>query len=358
MLTLLAKIQAFKKNAFREHQTLFEKLQDGQSPDVLFITCSDSRINPHLLMQSGPGELFVVRNAGNIIPPYSQPSDTAATIEYALTALNIKDIVVCGHSCCGAMKGLLQFKDVAQSMPMVARHLHHAQGVLTMVTKQHPEVSLDCPERLDLAIKANVLVQIEQLKTHPSVAQRLRDNDINIHAWMYQFETGVVHVYDEQTQKFMSTQQAIERVLLTKRDEIIENLGMHYLSQFTSPNTASDYLKVMRLFSHIKYKGVGVIWHDIEKKVSDNFVQAVGGFFKTPHEYDFRALAQEGRHIKLPHLDHFQKQITESPGYHQYCSQRLKHSAWFHPPKVSKQEAFNQHEFDKRYGLVSYYGLP
>jgi carbonic anhydrase len=108
MQKLVDGVHQFQENVFGAKQALFERLADGQQPLALFITCSDSRIDPCLLTQTQPGELFILRNAGNIVPPYGQGSGgEAATIEYAVCALKLKDIIVCGHSHCGAMNGLL-----------------------------------------------------------------------------------------------------------------------------------------------------------------------------------------------------------------------------------------------------------
>ncbi|MFM2421431.1 MAG: hypothetical protein RL385_6154, partial [Pseudomonadota bacterium] len=108
MSKLIGGLHHFQQHVFRPQREFFEQLEQGQTPEVLFITCSDSRINPNLLTQTEPGELFIMRNAGNIVPPHSHdPGGEAATVEYAIEALNVSDIIVCGHSQCGAMKGLM-----------------------------------------------------------------------------------------------------------------------------------------------------------------------------------------------------------------------------------------------------------
>src|SRR5947209_1011259 len=108
MQKLVEGVHHFQANIFSPQRELFERLADGQSPVALFITCSDSRINPNLLTQTEPGELFILRNAGNLVPPYGAgPGGEAATVEFATAALGIRDIIVCGHSHCGAMRALL-----------------------------------------------------------------------------------------------------------------------------------------------------------------------------------------------------------------------------------------------------------
>src|SRR6516162_5964907 len=127
MQKLIQGIHRFQQENFRPMQGLFEELSKHQNPEALFITCSDSRIDPNLLTRSGPGDLFILRNAGNIVPPHgAAPNGEAATIEFAVVALNVKDIIVCGHSDCGAMKGLLRPELVAP-LPAVSAWLAYAE---------------------------------------------------------------------------------------------------------------------------------------------------------------------------------------------------------------------------------------
>jgi carbonic anhydrase len=195
MLKLLNGIHHFQHNLFDKHRKQFEDLASGQDPKVLFITCSDSRINPNLITHTGPGDLFVLRNAGNLVPPYGAgETGVEATIEYALTALDIQDIVVCGHSHCGAMGGLLKL-DKLDKMPSVKRWLGFAERTRRVVCDHYHELSDDA--QLNITIQENVLAQIENLQTHPAVATRLRRGDLDLHAWVYKFETGEVFRYDE-----------------------------------------------------------------------------------------------------------------------------------------------------------------
>src|SRR5215469_7034592 len=127
MQKLIQGIHQFQQESFRPLQGLFEQLSKGQNPETLFITCSDSRIDPNLLTRSKPGDLFILRNAGNIVPPHPAASGgEAATIEFAVAALGVKDVIICGHSHCGAMKGLLEPETIAP-LPAVASWLSHAE---------------------------------------------------------------------------------------------------------------------------------------------------------------------------------------------------------------------------------------
>ena len=209
MLKLIHGVHKFQQEVFGGQKELFERLADRQSPHTLFITCADSRINPNLLTQSNPGEIFILRNAGNIIPSYGAPiGGEAATIEYAVTALEVEHIVVCGHSDCGAMKAILDPKR-AEKMPAVRTWLNHAETTRRIIEENYPD--REGPARMNTAIQENVLAQIENLRTHPSVAARTAKGSLRIHAWIYQIETGEVFSYDPAEGQFLSiTKQADE----------------------------------------------------------------------------------------------------------------------------------------------------
>jgi carbonic anhydrase len=168
MQRLIQGIHRFQQETFKPQHELFSRLAKGQNPETLFITCSDSRIDPNLLTKSNPGELFILRNAGNIIPSHgSGNSGEAATIEFAVAGLGVKDIIVCGHSHCGAMKALMHPEDV-KNMPSLCQWLTHAQTTQRIVQENYSH--LDDEKRLTVTIEENVLVQLENLRTLPSVA--------------------------------------------------------------------------------------------------------------------------------------------------------------------------------------------
>jgi carbonic anhydrase len=200
MRQLLKGVRKFQKDAFADRRQLFETLADGQHPHSLFITCADSRINPALLTQTEPGELFILRNAGNIVPIYGKDNGAeAAGIEYALTALGVEHIVVCGHSHCGAITALID-PDSATGMPAVASWLSHAEATKRVVEENYGSSPLE--ERLNIAIQENVLSQLENLRTHPAVASRLAAKKLWLHAWVYKIDTGDVFAYDPDEGQF------------------------------------------------------------------------------------------------------------------------------------------------------------
>jgi carbonic anhydrase len=194
MQKLLEGIHQFQRSIFSSQRELFDRLATGQSPDALFITCSDSRINPNLITQTQPGDLFILRNAGNIVPPYGPGAGgEAATIEFAVAGLGVRDIIVCGHSLCGAMKGLLD-PEIVREMPAVAGWLGHAERTRRVIRENYGD--LEGPQLLSACVQENVLAQVENLKTHPAVAARIAGGRLNLHAWVYKLETGEVFGFD------------------------------------------------------------------------------------------------------------------------------------------------------------------
>ena len=202
MQKLVEGIHQFRHDIFSSKQQLFETLVDGQQPLALFITCSDSRIDPSLLTQTEPGELFILRNAGNIVPPYGAiEGGEAATIEYAVSVLGVKDIVLCGHSHCGAMSGLLDQAQLAK-LPAVRSWLCHAESTQRIIEENYSHLT-DPTARLTATVEENVLVQLENLRTHPTVAAALGRQALNLHGWVYKFETGQVFTYDPNDGQFV-----------------------------------------------------------------------------------------------------------------------------------------------------------
>jgi carbonic anhydrase len=208
MDSLLRGAQSFYDQYFNRERDLFAKLATGQQPQALFITCADSRIDPNLLTQTKPGEIFVLRNAGNIVPPHGAGhggGGESATIEYALAVLNIKDIIICGHSDCGAMKALLH-REHLDGLGAVSSWLEHAAAPARTVRAQAEahagaDRQLDEAKLLDELIEKNVLAQLENLTTHPAVASRA--TALRLHAWVYRIHAGEVLVHDEARSRFV-----------------------------------------------------------------------------------------------------------------------------------------------------------
>jgi carbonic anhydrase len=200
MQDIIAGIRTFQRDVYPQYRELFEKLAAGQSPEALVITCSDSRVDPFLLTQALPGQLFVLRNAGNLVPKYEGfVGGVTATIEFAVVGLRVPNIIVCGHSGCGAITGLLH-PDMLENMPNVQDWLrHHAQPVRDLLAQAG---RLGGPDELAQAVDANVLVQLENLRTHPSVADALAARRVTLHGWVYDIASGEVRAYNEAWKQF------------------------------------------------------------------------------------------------------------------------------------------------------------
>lgn len=215
MKKIIEGLREFQSGYFSQHQDLFEELSQGQHPRILFITCSDSRIDPNLITQAQVGELFVIRNAGNIIPPFGAANGgEGAAVEYALQALNIEHIIVCGHSHCGAMKGLLKRSSLEESMPLVHAWLEHAEATLRLIQENYSDRNGE--ELLDLTIAENVLTQIENLRTYPVVRSKLHRGQLALHAWLYSIETGEIVTYDPENHIYVPP---FSRISDTVQDE-------------------------------------------------------------------------------------------------------------------------------------------
>jgi carbonic anhydrase len=203
MKKLVEGLRHFVRTLHAEEQELFSRLAKAQKPDALFVTCSDSRIAPHLITQSGPGDLFVIRNAGNIIPAYGDDAGgEAASVEYAAAALEVADIIVCGHSNCGAMNGLLALEELGRDLPTVKAWLERCEPTRRIVNEQF--AALDASQRLQRAIEVNVLVQLENLCSHPSVRTRLAAGNLGLHGWVYDIGSGHVRAFDSERGAFVS----------------------------------------------------------------------------------------------------------------------------------------------------------
>jgi carbonic anhydrase len=195
-------IRHSQHNVVPTHQSPFAERASGHRPPTLLITCSDSRIVPELITQTAPGELFVLRNAGNIVPPYDAPANgEAATIEYAVKVLKVEDIVVCGHSHCGAITGVLR-PETLKDLPAVAEWLVHAEKCREEIV-DHSAVADSDDDLLTAAVKSNVLVQLDHLRTYPAVALAESAGELALHGCFYRFETGDFSAFDSVSGKYL-----------------------------------------------------------------------------------------------------------------------------------------------------------
>ncbi|MBI4953769.1 MAG: carbonic anhydrase [Myxococcales bacterium] len=194
MQKLVRGIHSFQSGYFATHRQLFEQLSTaGQQPETLFVTCSDSRVDPNLITAAPPGELFVVRNAGNIIPHPDLPGGTAASIEYAVEVLGVEDVIVCGHTQCGAIEAILH-PERAAGLPFLARWLAQAGNVKRIVDERYADLAPEA--RITAAVEENVLAQLENLREFPFVARRLEAGKLRLSGWVFKLSTGEVFDYD------------------------------------------------------------------------------------------------------------------------------------------------------------------
>jgi|TARA_R100000049_G_C1949700_1_gene96655 carbonic anhydrase len=199
----------FQNEVFPGRKAFFEKLSKGQSPEALFITCSDSRIETGMMTQTDPGELFICRNAGNIVPPHTnQTGGMTASIEFASAALRVPHIVVCGHTECGAMKGAMDLhrdRSSLDTLPHVREWLGYSRAAVDIVDAR-AEGKTDA-EKMRMLLEQNVILQLQHLRTHPTVALRLAQREVELHGWVYDIATGMVDAYDPDQDRFVSIEE-------------------------------------------------------------------------------------------------------------------------------------------------------
>lgn len=209
MNELIGRVFNFEKTTFPASSELFGKLAThGQSPKALMISCADSRVVPEQIMQAQPGDLFVCRNAGNIVPPFATMNGgVSSTVEYAVVALGVRDIIVCGHSDCGAMKALSDPSGLG-GMPNVAAWLRHGTAAETVVSTCQP--NLEGGERVRAISLENVTTQINHLRTHPSVAAAMARGELALHGWFVDIHAGQVLGLDGTTGEFVPLREDCE----------------------------------------------------------------------------------------------------------------------------------------------------
>lgn len=216
MKKLIQGIVDFRKNLTKENQDLFAKLALGQKPDALFIACSDSRVVPNLFASTNPGDLFVLRNVGNLIPPVSsslQESSVSAFLEFAIFSLNVFDVIVCGHSECGAMKALVQGVD-AHTFPHFDSWLKYGKESLNKVKKgfilnpllsEHNQVS-----------QVNVLQQMQHIMSYPFIRERLEKKQLRMHGWWFDIAQAEVYCYEQDLNQFVLIDEKESELILAR----------------------------------------------------------------------------------------------------------------------------------------------
>lgn len=210
MQKLIEGLHKFRQNELGRYQELFHRLsREGQNPHTLFITCSDSRVLAELITQSQPGDLFVVKNVGNIVPAAhieSCANSTAAAIEFAVQNLGVSDVVVCGHSQCGAMTALLEEGNLSK-MPHLYEWLELAAPVRELIKRDYFHLT-DFNEKATAAAEENVLFALENLRTYPAIQSRLAEGSLRLYGWFFRIETAEMFAYDPASQQFQPIELA------------------------------------------------------------------------------------------------------------------------------------------------------
>lgn len=229
MIKLLHGLHQFKTEIHEPQEEFFMLLAQKQAPDAIFITCSDSRVVPSLLTQTDPGQLYIVRNAGNIVPPVNEhQGGEEASIEFAVTHLGVRHIIVCGHSQCGAMKGLLN-PDTLSEMPAVERWLSHADKTKKILQENYGPLQPE--DLLNVAVQENVLVQLENLRSLPCVARKIWKREIELHGWVYEIESGDVYVYDPVHEEFLAISKFVDGCELVPGANLSSSSAMRKLQK-------------------------------------------------------------------------------------------------------------------------------
>lgn len=206
MQKLISGLHKFRKEELGRYQELFHRLsKEGQNPHTLFITCSDSRVLAELITQSQPGDLFVVKNIGNIVPAAESVGDsnpTAAAIEFAVQTLGVSDIVICGHSQCSAMETLLGGLPEPETMPHLHKWLELASPVRELIKSDYKHLEKDSDACTNAAAEENVLLALENLHTYPVVTDRLSKGKLRLHGWFFKIATAEMFAYNYSDQQF------------------------------------------------------------------------------------------------------------------------------------------------------------
>ncbi|HQR45347.1 MAG TPA: carbonic anhydrase [Thermoanaerobaculia bacterium] len=201
MKSIFEGLTLFQRIAYPRHRELFERLAGKQTPQAVFVACSDSRVVPNLLVQAEPGDLFIVRNAGNIVPPAgSGYGGTIASLEYAIFGLGIRDVILCGHSNCGAMKGVLH-PEKLENLPAVRQWVGYAEPARRAVEAAHP--GAEGEEALNLAVEYNVIAQVRNILTYPRIRPLVERNELELYGWVYDIATGTVRGLDASGRRFV-----------------------------------------------------------------------------------------------------------------------------------------------------------
>lgn len=326
IIQLMRGVIEFQKELTDEISAIYDQLsQQGQHPDIFLLTCSDSRVMPELLTQAKPGALFTHRNVGNMIPHYaplfddheqfaSPPSEIAA-LEFAIKGLNVKNIIICGHSDCGAMKVLIT------PNPSLAwvNHWVYAQASSPGITVALEEDHAD-PE-LTARTKKNILVQLEKLKTYPMVQERLQKGDLALHGWYFDFQSKKLHIYEPTCKQFVDLKTALHYAISERKEKIVNTLVIDYLKMLPLPENASQYQARTTLLSKLQSESLGSIWDAIKLPITEALWKELVGLYPSVDDAQFKIVVDTAAEMKITPSDKklILKALEPSKGYYDFC---------------------------------------
>ncbi|ROR27229.1 carbonic anhydrase [Mobilisporobacter senegalensis] len=203
MQKLIEGIMKFRREDFEAHQELFKGLEKGQNPHTLFICCSDSRVDPNMITKTLPGELFIIRNIANIVPPYRETKEYVATtsaIEYAVLMLGVENIIVCGHSNCGGCAACINPSEELNELPHTKKWLELIHPVRDYIIREFKGEELEAKGWM--MEQFNVVEQLKHLMTFPYIKEKVRKNELMLSGWHYIIETGEIYIYNKEDGEF------------------------------------------------------------------------------------------------------------------------------------------------------------
>lgn len=339
-----------------EISAIYEQLTKGQHPGAFLLTCADSRVMPELITQSKPGDMFTIRNVGNMMPEYhlgdlesadrgfSPPSEMAA-LEFAIKGLDVKNIIVCGHSDCGAMKTRLHphaelsmtnhwvFAQTC-SLPDEQDNLKSTQTVGEMQLEYD-----EADSTLTHITKLNILTQIEHLKTYPMVQEKLAAGDLNLHAWYFDFESKKVFMYEPDCKRFMDLKGAIHYAVDERRYKIVRAIAKNYIENLEPPHDAPAYIERRQLIEKLRSSFVE-IEKQIRHEVTQAFWQEFEGLFTDMNDPRLLNMVVESSvfHFSSSEIKELHKKLESSKGYYRYCHPVRKRTSSELESEVSQPE--------------------
>lgn len=321
---ILRGLHRFQTELPDEISMIYEGLKNGQNPDTFMLTCVDSRVMPELLTNGKPGELLMHRNVGNMMPAYHPFYDNAdqaflppseiATLQFAIVNLKVKNIIICGHSDCGAMKTLLQPNPKLNWV----NHWVYAQACANPDDLKFQDENSDSP--LVKITKQNIVAQLENLTTYSFVQEKIQQGELTLHGMYFDFELKKVLVYEPSSQDFVSLQSALNYSVERRKERIIHSVAINYLEKLPLPQDASEYLSRRALITQLG-SNFQPIWGEIKPAVLNALWAELESLYPDEEAESFQSLVEQAESTTLHQedIDLLLGKLTTSKGYYKYC---------------------------------------